>query len=41
MYYSPENKINAKAVNLIDKDTKLNSKYILSQNEKENLNKNF
>ena len=41
MYYSPENKSNVKDANLIDEDTKRNSKYILSQNEKENINKNF
>ena len=41
MYYSHENKSNVKDANLIDEDTKRNSKYILSQNEKENINKNF
>ena len=41
MYYNHENKNSAKAVNLIDEDTKRNSKYILPQNEKENINKNF
>ena len=41
MYYNPENKSNEKAINLINEDTKRNSKYILSKNEKENINKSF
>ena len=41
MYYNPENKSNEKAINLINEDTKGNSKYILSKNEKENINKSF
>ena len=41
MYYSPENKSNVKSVNLIDEDTKRNSNYILSKNEKENIQEDF